>query len=440
MDQAEWQKRQQAKLDAEVKRLQARVDMGGKKSDRDALKKAQQRANPHIGGTTGGGLVKPETRTDYVAPAAPAAPAAPVTPPPNANPSGITAPTGKDLTTPGTGEQFYDWYGGAFTDPGAAQKLWGEVGDQFTTPGLGETISGDIAKDLAKGSQGDSYGQDYWQGIQGQISDPGMIDEAWKNMQGTSADLNPYYDLAFQDTQRQLDRASAARGRFNSSESMRTLGDASARLNAQQAKDESDYQLKRAGLMGDLAVKGTAGKADWLTGMGELAFGAGEEKLKYGQAASAISSQAQENELARLQAGLQAALGVDAGQLARLLGGTEASLAAQDAREGRIGSQMDYTLKLGELIDRLYGEASTSDAGAGGTQIETGLADVTDQQRQQQAEANARLQAILDSIQTGAEIYGNTRTGSGSGVGSPTATYTPAGAYTTDPLTGLPKP
>jgi hypothetical protein len=336
--------------------------------------------------------------------------------PPPKNPSGITAPTGKDMTTAGVGETAFADQGGAYLQPGEGKQLYDQTKGAFTKPGVGEQVGGDVAQDLLKGSQGSTYGTDYWEGVagSGNSKDPGMIDAAWKNMQSVDANMDPYYDLAFQDTERQLNRASAARGRFNSTEAMRDVGEASTRLNAQQAKDEAHYKLDRAEKMGNLAVSGTAGKAGWQTSMGDLAFRAGTEKREYGEAAARVASQAQDDEMKRMSTGIAAALGIDADQLASLEGYMGAARDAQTLRENRVTGGLDRTLKMGELIAAKYGTANTTDTGKGEDQAETIVASAEDKRRQEEAEQKARELEMAEATAILQESYGG---GSSGGTG-----------------------
>jgi hypothetical protein len=63
---------------------------------------------------------------------------------------------------------------------------------------------------------------------------PGYGEDLYK--QGIGA-LNPYYDYASQQAEKSINRGSAARGNFNSSYTMKLLGDTEANLRGQQAKD-----------------------------------------------------------------------------------------------------------------------------------------------------------------------------------------------------------
>jgi len=374
---------------------------------RDAVgdRRYRESLTPKIGVTTGGPLVKGYDTTTV---------GRTTTAEDKHNKPGAPDPTRpyNDMTAPGAYEEAYAEHGGAFFEQGEASQLYDEVGDTYDAPMLGEQVSGDVANELLRGTQGSSYGQDFYEGLLGSggTADPGMIEAAWKNMLGTSADLNPYYDLAFQDSQSQINAAAAARGMYNSSGAMRSLTQASTRLNAQQAMDEAKYGLDRATAMGNLAVEGTRGKADWLTSMGDLAFGAADEKREYGEAASVIADRASKGELDRLKAKFDAAFGVDTTEANRLALGMEAAHGAQDAREGRIMDVANFEARMAEALARIYGEANANDAGSGSDQVGAGMGAGEDSRRAAAEAAQARIQALLDGLRTGAQIYGNTRT------------------------------
>jgi hypothetical protein len=233
-----------------------------------------------------------------------------------------------------------------------------------------------------------------------------MIVAAWKNMQGVSANMDPYYDLAFQDSARQLNQASASRGRFNSTGAMNQITQASTRLNAQQAKDEAGYQLDRAKAMGDLAVSGTAGKADWMTNMGNLAFGAADEKREYGEAASAAANIAQTSELNRLHEGFAAALGIDVDQLNSLIGGMETAEGVQGARFDRLKYEQEQLMKIADRILGYYDGVNTADQNKGETGVATSLAQQEEKRRLEEEEANRRRQELADAQASLQESYG----------------------------------
>lgn len=372
-----------------------------------------------VAGTTAGPLVTPEARKDK-----PKAPPQPVKPPPNAKPTGL-APTGaEDMIAPGQGQQAFDWYGGAFFEPTTGQNLWGDIGKGFEAPGISERVGGDLAEGLAKkGTQGDTYGVDYVQGLQGSgaMKMPGMVDEAWKNVKALEADVGGYYDNAFTDAQRKLNRSQAARGRLNSSDSIRAAGEQANKFAGERAKAEGDFRMQRAQAMNELAVQGTGAKRDWLTGMGDLAFKAGTEQREYADTASQIATRAQDSETARMESAFNAAFGVDNASTDRLMSGMEAAFGAQDLHDNRFYKGLEAEILLGDKAVDVYGEkgAGGADADSANAGISTGVAAAEDARRAEEAESQAANQAMVDSLalaaETGGKIAGS-RGGSAGGV------------------------
>lgn len=69
----------------------------------------------------------------------------------------------------------------------------------------------------------------------------------------TPANMDPYYDNAERLSNNAINTQMAARGSYGSSNAVGVLSNADTNLRAQQARDEAQYGLQRAGLSGTLA-------------------------------------------------------------------------------------------------------------------------------------------------------------------------------------------
>lgn len=198
-----------------------------------------------------------------------------------------------------------------------------QVGYQHT-PGLqqGTAIAGDynmqgpgLAEQYGQasmpfyGQQG--FGDQWWNQNQGQFGQQGAAEQYQKQFQdksqGLSANLDPYYDRAKERAVSDIDKSFGARGMFGSSAATGQIGQTVADLEATKARDEANYGLSRA-----------AEQRAWAGLGGNLA------------------GQAQQSELARLMGAGGLAQGFDANALARVNSGMNAALGAQDARRTRV--------------------------------------------------------------------------------------------------------
>lgn len=263
----------------------------------------------------------------------------------NAAPQPLTtAPSGYDQSGPGVGEQFFNATQGQYGASPAAD-FNATAQPQLAQPGAASQ---------------------HWEGVQGQFSGPApdvtnntqsAYDAYMRNTPEIAAlpGLEPYYDNArttyVEDTNRQL----AARGAFNSSAALDSIGSGLASLNAEQANREADYGLARAaeqrqwyGLGGDLASladnaslnEGTFG-LDWLKTGGDLAGAAGQEDLD------------------RIELGGNLASDADRAELDRLIAGQTSAFGAQLARDTRVQAAFDNMLRVGEGMATVAGDAYT---------------------------------------------------------------------------------
>lgn len=334
-----------------------------------------------------------------------------------------------DLTKLGSAERAYRDHGEDFFSPGQAAGQYAANQGAYNTPGQGETVSGAVASDLQRGSQGESAGQDYWQGVNGHYAagGPGYVKDAHsqfdKNVGGPG--LDAYYDRAFEQGSRRLDRASAARGQFGSSEAMRGQRDLSSSLGAEQANREADYNLRRQQQLTQSAQAASGDELGWTQGLGGLAFQAGQEKLSYGMGAANVAAQAQGLEQDRIASGYNAAMGIDQYDLANRSAGMGAANVAQGAREGRLQGMFDNQITVGDRVAGYYGDAISRDAEYAAQQVGTGQGATVDAQNRADTAAQqnqTRFDAVVNqasqfaqnnpwSGQNGGGKTGGTKTG-----------------------------
>jgi hypothetical protein len=251
----------------------------------------QQQASPM--GTAMGQLPNPGVNYPGYGPGA--FPGWPVPPPMSTKEA---PPFQGDLSKPGQAESFFD----------ANQGKWGQSG-----AGMG------FAKNAAGALSGPGEGQDYWGGVAGKFQSPKATAQnaqgAYDQFQNsTPANMSPYYDNAVLNANKDINNQYAARGLYNSSSATNALGTADANIRAQQAKDEAQYGLSRAGLGGTLA-----GSADtssrgasqdmlsWLTGGGQLANAAQGLGIQGAMGLGNLGLGMEGTDLSRLNAGMGAA-------------------------------------------------------------------------------------------------------------------------------------
>lgn len=222
-----------------------------------------------------------------------------------------------------------------FSHPGAAEDYFANTQGAYTRPGVSE---------------------DYWNKNQGALSAPGQAENFFSqalgaygnrpaptnNAQGAYNDFQssapqstqPYFDNARRAYSDSMNSELASRGAYGSSAGLGILSRGLGDLSAQEARENAQYGLQRAGLGGQLAsgadASERANSADslgWLTGVGGL------------------GTMAQQAGNQRFTAGFNAAQGLDQGQLTRLISGQNAATTAQDARRTRGRDMMDDLTK-----------------------------------------------------------------------------------------------
>src|SRR5688500_7663291 len=139
------------------------------------------------------------------------------------------------------------------TSPGLQQGTAIEGDYNMQGPGAAEQYYAAAAPFYGQSGFGDQY----WQQQQGRIQGgpQGLTSNAQTAFnQGlqTSADMSPYYDRAKERAVSDVDKSFASRGMFGSSAATGQVSQAVTDLEAQRSRDEAQYGLQRAGMLGSL--------------------------------------------------------------------------------------------------------------------------------------------------------------------------------------------
>lgn len=252
---------------------------------------------------------------------------------------------------------------GALEQPGAYESYWASVAPQFQQPWRAEQAYGSTVQGLRglMGQQGPTFSADALSAFGG----------------GVPSNLDPYYNRAWETGSNRLNNEFAARGGFNSSAATNQLSDLAGNLGAQQARDESAYNLDRARTHGALA---------------SMASGEGAGNL--GRQESLLGSV------------FDVAQGADKGQLQRLAGGAGLAQGAQSAYEGRLGQGLSDAFTYAGTVGGTFNEgalaAIAADMEAQGVPHELAMAFAKMEMDASAQQAN-NLQGALG---LGAEIFG----------------------------------
>ena len=228
-----------------------------------------------------------------------------------------------DFSRPGQAEQFFAQNQNKFTQPTAGASWFNQNAGQFAQPGAAEK---------------------YWQGVAGmQGQHPqatNMAQGAYQQFQGqTPADMSRYYNQAQQNAARDINRQFAARGQYGGTGAMNQLALSAENLRAQEARDNAQYGLQRAGLAGNLAQGADASSR-----------GVSQNELAWTQGLGQLAGQAQNAGLARNLGVGNLALGVDQGALAGLNAGMAAAMGAQGAQRNRGQDYFQNTMGYGNAL------------------------------------------------------------------------------------------
>lgn len=250
--------------------------------------------------------------------------------PPPAVPSGTTTAAPSPAAPPAP-SSIYTPAPSIFTTP-----------DAGTMPGIGEKVGADTAEKLGQPSplldaatgaastlSGQGAGSQYWNGVQGQFNQPQNTSN-WSEAYGmeyygtSPSDMSAYYDNAVNQAGQDIRRQGAAAGNLGSSATGGRIGAAVTDIRSQQARDQAEYDLNRARLLGDFAAQAdatnrlnSANELSWLQGGASIAGAAGQE------------------DIVRVTAQISAALGISEAETTRLLAGMSVAERAQLLQRSR---------------------------------------------------------------------------------------------------------
>jgi hypothetical protein len=255
---------------------------------------------------------------------------------------------------------------GDFGKPGPGEVFFSQNASKYGAPGV---LPGWYSQNQGKFG-GSGPADDYWAGLSGKWNAPGVSQNsqtAWNQFnQQVPTNTDPYYDNAVRLATRDINSQMAAKGLLGGGTSMNPVREAITNIRAQQALGDSQYQLQRAGLAGNLAQGADAtsnaarqGQLAWLTGLGGLGLGV------------------QNADLARLMAGAGVAGNVDAGELARLNAGMNAGLGAEAAMANRGQNFFNNNLMMGNALSspmqNIFMQQMAAQLGLTQQQIQTAL-------------------------------------------------------------------
>jgi hypothetical protein len=272
---------------------------------------------------------------------------------------GYQAKGGFDLSGPSASEQAYGQYGSQLAAPGQTESYAQQGVPQFQQPGRAETYARD-PQGLQRATAGtESYGAfstaapllgqrsatERFNAAGGPDNNATASGQYFNSLSGgqnlPAANMDAYYNRQREVGGAQLDKAAAARGMFGSTAALDQQRQLTADLGGQQARDEAQYGLSRAGLT-DQIMGGAASRAD-TAGLGRynsLLGGAqaSDSSLlgRLGQLGQ-ISGQADSQGLSRYLGQFGVQQGADAGQIGRFNAGLGGVQAADGNLQGRLG-------------------------------------------------------------------------------------------------------
>lgn len=294
-------------------------------------------------------------------------------PVPQSNPSAAPQQnfTG-NLGQPGPAENYFGQNAGRFTQPGQLPSWWSQNQGQFGGSGPADQ---------------------YWQGLSGKWNAPGVSQNAqtaWNQFnQSVPADTSPYYNNAIRNATGDINQAMASRGLYGGGTGAAPVAAMITNMRGQQALNDAQYGLQRAGLGGQLAsgadqssLAALQGQLGWLTGLGGLGIGV------------------QNADLNRLLGGAGIAGNIDAQTLAGLNSGMNAALGAQNALAQRgqnfFGNNLMMGNALSQSLQNIYMQQMAAELGLTQQQIQAALGygtnaanqSVNNQQRSEQGIMN----------------------------------------------------
>lgn len=256
---------------------------------------------------------------------------------------------------------------GDLSNPGAAESFFNQNMSRFTGTGPGQQYAGNAADKLGqKGS-----GADYWQGVQGAFNAPKAVAQnaqgAYNQFQNsTPADTSSYYNQAVTNANKDVNNQMAARGLYNSSAATNQLATTDANIRAQQAQEDAQYGLQRAGLGGSLA-----------SGADTSSRGASQDMLSWLGTGGQLANQLQNLNTNQFMNLGNMGLAMNQGDLSRLGAGMNAAEGAQQALAQRGQNYFNNTMGLSQAnaggLTGIYGQGLQNDQALQDQQIATML-------------------------------------------------------------------
>jgi len=353
------------------------------------------------------------------------------------------------------------------TKQGAAEKYFKDFGEGFTGPTMSQGFAANTFNKFGENqpgvtqNAGAAYGKIEGAGMPGNVQ--GVFDETRTGVPAAegrgalqdfranvSANMDPYYADASRKAGERIDRSFGARGMYGSSAALDARREMETELAGQQAKEEAQYGLQRAGLGGTLAgqVDSTALARSGLLGtLGGSADAATQARLglmsSAGSAADASSQAASQN----LQ-GWQRTLSdlfntTDQGRVAALTAGMGAAGSAQDMQRRRGQDAFGNEMAMGNAMSGTMGSAYDAMIGRDQTALNDVISLYTGAGAEKYGQATDAANRSSTSFDNMMNTFGNTykaatgMTGGGGGSNPGGSTPTPpaapggAGAYGT---------
>ena len=229
-----------------------------------------------------------------------------------------------DMSKPGLEETWGPTVAGQIAAPGAGENQWAQYGQFYNTPQAGQNYTGARlgVADMGMRQAGEHSGSG------------NMAAQMFGDFQATAGQNNPgmgaYYENAARVGQEGIDRAAASRGAYGASSAMDASAEMNTNLAADRAKNEADYNLRRLSTGSEIAQGAEASQRGWAdSGRGWFDSGTG------------AASQMDQDEQARVNAGMTAAGNSQRLEEGRLGQFTDTLHGADTARGTRVGDQLN---------------------------------------------------------------------------------------------------
>jgi hypothetical protein len=203
--------------------------------------------------------------------------------------------------------------------------------------------------------------QNFWGSQQGNMlghtGNANALHGVFDEWQGTSANMDPYYDNAVRRSLESVNQNAAARGVYGSSAAIDSGTEATTNLRAQQARDEAQYGLDRLELGGSLAGDLEQNQLDWFGQAGDIATSAEEAEVARELAGVEANTAMGNIGNDRIELLFTGAENADDAKVDILSAGQRAGSSAQSGREGRIELGMDSVFQVGDAVGDAAGES-----------------------------------------------------------------------------------